>query len=83
MFEAIQFSTFAEFLDMGGDGVKIWAVYGLFFIFLATNLILPMRKRKQIFKEQKRRLVIQQEIAEKRADSQGQNGSAPQLGDNS
>ena len=56
MLEALQFSSFSEFMEMGGYGFNVWSVYGLFAIFVAVNLILPMRKRKQIIREQKRRL---------------------------
>lgn len=55
--EAIQFSSFSEFLDMGGYGFNVWSVYGLFAVFVIANLWLPMFKRKQIIREQKRRLL--------------------------
>lgn len=61
MFDAIPFSSFSEFIDMGGYAFNVWSVYGLFAIFVAVNLILPARKRKQILREQKRRLSIQDE----------------------
>ena len=57
MLDAIQFSSFAEFLDMGGYAFNVWSVYALFFIFLIVNLALPLRKKKAIMKEQKRRLL--------------------------
>ena len=58
MIEAIQFSSFAEFLDMGGYGFNVWSVYAVFAIFVAVNLIAPIRKRKQIIKDLKRRAVL-------------------------
>lgn len=61
MFDAIPFSTISEFIDMGGYAFNVWSVYALFAIFVAINLILPVRKRKQILREQKRRLSIQDE----------------------
>lgn len=61
MFEAIPFSSFGEFIDMGGYAFNVWSVYALFAIFVAVNLILPARKRKQILREQKRRLSIRDE----------------------
>lgn len=61
MFDGIPFSSFSEFIDMGGYAFNVWSVYGLFAIFVAVNLILPVRKRKQILREQKRRLSIQDE----------------------
>lgn len=61
MFDAIPFASFSEFIDMGGYAFNVWSVYGLFSIFVAVNLILPVRKRKQILREQKRRLSIADE----------------------
>ena len=47
---------------MGGYAFNVWAVYALFALFVAVNLILPMRKRKQIFREQKRRLQFNNDL---------------------
>lgn len=58
MIEAIQFSSFAEFLNMGGYGFNVWSVYGIFVVFIAVNLIAPIRRRKQIVKDLKRRNVL-------------------------
>lgn len=62
MFEAMEFSSFSEFIDMGGYGFNVWSVYALFALFVAANLMLPRIKRKQILREQKRRLVINDEM---------------------
>jgi len=62
MFDAIQFSSFAEFVDMGGYGFNVWAVYALFAVFVAVNLVLPMRKRGRIIRQLKRRATIDAEI---------------------
>jgi len=56
MISAIEFSSFSEFLNMGGYAFNVWAVYGLFFVFIAANLVAPVLKRKSILKEQSRRL---------------------------
>ena len=58
MLEAIQFSSFGEFINMGGYAFNIWSVYAIFVVFIAANLIVPMRRRKQIVKELKRRAVL-------------------------
>lgn len=68
MLDAIQFSSFAEFLDMGGYGFNVWAVYALFAIFVAINLILPMRKRDRIIRQLKRRAIIDAEIQSEEAE---------------
>ena len=62
MLEAIQFSSFSEFLDMGGYAFNVWSVYGLFAVFVIANLSLPLIKRKQIMREQKRRLLVNDEL---------------------
>lgn len=62
MFEAMEFSSFAEFIDMGGYAFNVWAVYGLFTVFIAANLIAPRLKRKSIMKEQSRRIMLSDEL---------------------
>tara|TARA_B110000444_G_scaffold219193_1_gene219211 strand:+ start:578 stop:793 length:216 start_codon:yes stop_codon:yes gene_type:complete len=62
MLDAIQFSSFAEFVDMGGYGFNVWSVYALFAIFVAVNLILPLRKKQKIVRQLKRRMTLDAEI---------------------
>jgi heme exporter protein D len=54
MLSTIQFSSFSDFIDMGGYAFNVWAVYGLFAIFLVANLWLPLIKRKSIIRNLKR-----------------------------
>ncbi|MEQ8314704.1 MAG: heme exporter protein CcmD [Gammaproteobacteria bacterium] len=58
MLEAIQFSSFSEFINMGGYGFNVWSVYGIFAVFIVANLVAPLRKRKQIVKDLKRRALL-------------------------
>jgi heme exporter protein D len=58
MFESIQFSSFSEFLEMGGYAFNVWTVYALFVLFLAVNLYLPLRRKKQIIRDLKRRMQL-------------------------
>ena len=58
MIDGIQFSSFSEFLNMGGYGFNVWAVYLLFGVFLAVNLLGPLRSRKRLMKELQRRAVL-------------------------
>jgi len=58
MFEGIQFSSFGEFLNMGGYAFNVWSVYLLFLIFLLVNLIGPLRRRKRILQDLQRRAVL-------------------------
>ena len=59
MLDAIQFSTWAEFIDMGGYGFNVWSVYALFAILVAVNLILPWRKKQKIVRQLKRRMTLE------------------------
>ena len=61
MFESIQFSSFGDFVEMGGYAFNVWSVYALFLLFFFINLYFPMLKRKQIMREQKRRLLVNRE----------------------
>ena len=47
---------------MGGYGFNVWSVYALFAIFVAVNLILPLRKKQKIIRQLKRRLTLDAEI---------------------
>ena len=62
MLDAIQFSSFAEFIDMGGYAFNVWSVYALFAIFVAINLILTLRKKQKIVRQLKRRMMLDAEI---------------------
>jgi heme exporter protein D len=62
MLDAIQFSTWTEFFDMGGYGFNVWSVYALFAILVAVNLILPLRKKQKIIRQLKRRMTLDAEI---------------------
>lgn len=68
MIEAIQFSSFSEFLNMGGYAFNVWAVYGLFAIFIVANLLAPKIKRKSIMKEQYRRIMLSEESDASKSD---------------
>ena len=62
MLDAIQFSTLAEFIDMGGYGFNVWSVYALFAILVAVNLIMPWRRKQNIVRQLKRRMTLDAEI---------------------
>ena len=54
MLSTVQFSSFADFNNMGGYAFNVWAVYGLFAVFLVVNLWFPLLKRKKIIRNLKR-----------------------------
>lgn len=61
MLDSLQFTSFAEFFAMGGYAFNVWSVYLLFLIFFAINLYHPLLRKRQIIREQKRRLLLEQE----------------------
>ena len=61
MFESIQFSSFGDFVEMGGYAFNVWSVYALFLLFFFINLYFPILKRKQIMREQKHRVLVNRE----------------------
>jgi len=61
MLESLQFTSFAEFLAMGGYAFNVWSVYLLFLIFFSINLYHPILRKRQIMREQKRRLLLERE----------------------
>ena len=63
MIAIIQFSSLSEFLSMGGYAFNVWSAYALFFMFFFINLYFPLLKRKKIIREQKRRLIVNKEVA--------------------
>lgn len=46
----MQFSSVSELLYMGGHGIYVWLAFGLSFLVLATLLVLPALKTKQLKK---------------------------------
>ena len=83
MLDAIQFSSFSEFLDMGGYAFNVWSVYALFIIFMVVNLLLPIRKKKQILQEQKRRLIVNREMQKNNQGAKGLDNLTDAVGENS
>jgi heme exporter protein CcmD len=61
MFEGIQFSSFGEFIAMGGYAFNVWAVYLLFALFLVVNLLGPLRIRKRLIKDLRRRTMLSED----------------------
>lgn len=51
-----------EFLNMGGYAFYVWSAYGLSFVVLIMNIILPMRREKELI----RRLLKRQQREEQR-----------------
>jgi heme exporter protein D len=63
LLNAIQFDSWAEFVDMGGYAFNVWAVYGLFVVFIAVNIIAPLQRRKTLLRDLRRRQNIDAQVA--------------------
>ena len=59
MIEAIQFTSFGEFLDMGGYALNVWGVYAIFVFFVGVNLLVPLRRKKKILRDLRRRSELE------------------------
>jgi heme exporter protein D len=79
----IQFSSFQEFIEMGGYAFNVWSVYALFTVFLAANLLLPMRRRKQLLRELKRRRIAAEQMQKNTEESARLEQAASSLGESS
>ena len=66
---AIQFSSFAEFIDMGGYGFYIWSTYGMFLLIFVLLFAYPLRRRKTLLHHLKRRQDRQQQIQQEQANA--------------
>ncbi len=44
-------NSFAEFLAMGGYGFYVWTSYGIGFVVLLLNILIPIYQRKQLLRE--------------------------------
>ena len=52
----MSFSSFAEFLAMGGHGPYVWSAYGISLAVLALNVALPILARRRYLQDEARRL---------------------------
>ncbi|MEW6990194.1 heme exporter protein CcmD [Colwelliaceae bacterium 6441] len=66
----MQFSTFAEFLAMGGHGFYVWLSYGISILLLSLLVIFSLSRNKAIIKQIQQRQ--QREVKLKQAAQQQQ-----------
>ncbi|WP_417596804.1 heme exporter protein CcmD [Oceanospirillum sp.] len=57
------FDSFSEFLNMGGHGLYVWMAYGLSAVLLVINVVLPIMHKRQLIKEQMRKLRREQKTS--------------------
>ncbi len=44
----MEFESFSAFLAMGKHGAYVWSSYGITLLVLMVNLMVPLRRKKQI-----------------------------------
>ncbi|KAF3979293.1 MAG: heme exporter protein CcmD [Methylococcales symbiont of Iophon sp. n. MRB-2018] len=44
-------NSFNEFLAMGGYSMYVWPAYGIAFVVLLLNIVLPLMQRKQLIRD--------------------------------
>ena len=57
----MHFDSFADFINMGGHGLYVWLAYGLTATLLVINFVLPVMHKRQLQKEQSRKLRREQQ----------------------
>lgn len=72
MLDNLAFSSVGEFLQMGKYALHVWAVYGVFAVFVFMNLFLPRLERKRFILEQKSRALREAQINSARESSSGE-----------
>jgi len=48
-------SSFSEFLAMGGYGAYVWPAYGLAAVVIVSNIVLPLKRLRQLKADIRRR----------------------------
>ncbi|WP_277253050.1 heme exporter protein CcmD [Neptunomonas phycophila] len=51
----MQFSTFSEFINMGGHGLYVWLAYGIALAIITANILMPILARKALINNLVRR----------------------------
>ena len=51
----IVFTSFADFVAMGGHGAYVWSAYGLCLALMALNVLLPILARRRYLRDLARR----------------------------
>jgi len=72
MLDNLAFSSVGEFLQMGKYALHVWAVYGIFAVFVFMNLFLPHLERKRFIAEQKSRALREARINSARENFSGE-----------
>jgi heme exporter protein D len=54
----------AAFFDMGGHGLYVWSSYFIALLIFAWNVVQPLRRRRQVVAEHRRRLTREATVRE-------------------
>ena len=52
--------SWSEFFDMGGYAIIVWSSYGLTFLVIVLNLVMPIMHRKKVISRVKRAIRREQ-----------------------
>jgi len=58
----MSFTSFSDFLAMGGHGLYVWLAYGITLVVFTFNTIKPIVMNKRFLREQKQ--AIRRELAQ-------------------
>ena len=47
----MQFSSFSELIQMGGQGIFVWSSYGITLLVIAINVLSPLLRQRALRKE--------------------------------
>lgn len=56
----MEFSSFSEFIAMGKHGPFVWSAYGITLVVVLANIIIPMRRKKALLEDIKRKVKREQ-----------------------
>lgn len=66
----MHFSSFSDFIAMGGHGFYVWWSYGITFLLLLTLAIVSVTKRKSLLKQIHQRQLHEQKLKQLRQEKQ-------------
>lgn len=66
----MHFSSFSDFIAMGGHGFYVWWSYGITFLLLVALTIISVKKRKSVLKQIHQRQLHEQKLKQLRKEKQ-------------
>jgi heme exporter protein D len=57
----MSFSSFADFIHMGGHGLFVWSCYAITLVVLVANILRPLQLKKKLIQQKLRALRLEAE----------------------